>query len=208
VAALRGPCGQALAGGLAALVAITAAGAAAGQGRRPADRAGRLLVATDELQDSRFHHTVIYMVQHDARGAMGLVVNRPIAEVRLADLLARFGVDNQGVSGRIRVYYGGPVEPSRVFVLHSIDYVGAATRVLNGGVALTTEPDVLEAMARGRGPLRSLFVLGYAGWAPGQLEGEIRGGHWVSVPAEPGLLFDEDPEKKWERAMAQRRIEL
>jgi len=95
-----------------------------------------------------------------------------------------------------------------VFVLHSEDYVGAATRVIKDGVALTTEPEVLEAMGRGKGPRRSLFVFGYAGWAPGQLEGEMGGGYWVSVPADPGLLFDDDHERKWERAMARRRIEL
>jgi len=193
---------------LVALVAIATAGASAGQGRPAPSLTGQLLVATDALRDPRFVHTLIYMFQHDAKGATGLVVNRPVAEIALADFLARFGVDSQGVSGRIRVHYGGPVEPSRVFVLHTEDYAGAATRVIKDGVALTTDPEVLEAMGRGKGPRRSLFVFGYAGWAPGQLEGEMRGGYWVSVPADQGLLFDDDHERKWERAMAKRRIEL
>jgi len=151
---------------LVALVAIATAGASAGQGRPAPSLTGQLLVATDALRDPRFVHTLIYMFQHDAKGATGLVVNRPVAEVALADFLARFGVDSQGVSGRIRVHYGGPVEPSRVFVLHTEDYAGAATRVIKDGVALTTDPEVLEAMGRGKGPRRSLFVFGYAGWAP------------------------------------------
>jgi putative transcriptional regulator len=170
--------------------------------------AGQLLVATNELRDPRFVRTVVFMVRHDAGGAMGLVVNRPVGEVPLADLLKRLGIEGRGVGGEIRLHYGGPVEPNLGFVLHTTDYTTEGTQVLQGGIALTSQTEVLRAIGAGTGPRRSLFTLGYAGWAPGQLEAEIAAGAWITVPADAGLVFDERSDKKWERAMARRTIEL
>jgi len=169
---------------------------------------GQFLVATDEMPDARFSRTVIYMVRHDAAGALGLVVNRPLGDMPLADVLARFGVTDRDARGEIRVHYGGPVDPGRGFVLHTSDYVGPGSRLIADGIAVTTDVEILTAMAHGGGPRRSLFALGYAGWAPGQLEREIRRGGWVSVAADAALLFDRDHERKWERAMARRRIDV
>ncbi len=169
---------------------------------------GQLLVATNELRDPRFVRTVVYMVRHDPGGAMGLVVNRPVGDVPLTDLLNRLGIEGQGAGGEIRLHYGGPVEPNRGFVLHTTDYKTEGTQVLPGGVALTSQTEVLRAIGAGTGPRRSLFTLGYAGWAPGQLEAEIAAGAWIIVPADAGLIFDERSDKKWERAMARRTIEL
>lgn len=174
----------------------------------PGGLTGQLLVATEQMPDPRFWHSVIYMVQHDATGAMGLIVNRPLGEVPIARLLEELGTASQGVSGDIRVHYGGPVDEARGFVLHTADYQGRGTLLINNGVALTRRPEILRAIAAGTGPRRSLFALGYAGWAPGQLEGEIEAGHWVAVPADEALVFDEDYEGKWKRAMARRTIEL
>lgn len=174
----------------------------------PASLAGRLLVATEDLRDPRFDHTVVYMVRHDPTGAMGLVVNRPLGQVPLARLLELFGRSDPDVAGEARVFYGGPVEGARAFVLHTTDWTSPATLVVAGGVALTAHPAVLEAIAHGRGPRRSLFALGYAGWAPGQLEGEIRRGSWISVPADEALVFDDDADAKWRRAMARRRFAI
>lgn len=170
--------------------------------------AGQLLVATEQMPDPRFVRTVIYMVRHDTTGALGLVVNRPLGDVRLKDLLERSGLDGRDVTGSIRVHYGGPVEPGRAFVLHTADYTGPESRVVGDGIAVTGHPVVLDALAHGKGPRRSLFVLGYAGWAPGQLEGEIQRGGWISVLPDEALVFNEDHEQKWERAMARRRIDL
>jgi putative transcriptional regulator len=194
---------------VAAIIAATP-GARAGNapGHPVTDLTGQLLVATDDLRDPRFFHTVIYLLRHDGSGAMGLVVNRAVGEVSLADLLDRFGLHREGASGGVRVHYGGPVEPAAVFVLHSTDYVGATSQIIKDGVAVTSHPDILRAMAGGQGPQHSLFVLGYAGWAPSQLEGEIARGDWVSVAADGALLFSDDGEGTWERAMARRRIEL
>jgi len=173
-----------------------------------ASLAGQFLVATDELRDPRFVRTVVYMVEHDARGAMGFIVNRPLGEVPIAALVERSGLDSKDVSGDIRVHYGGPVDPGRAFMLHTSDYAIDATHVVKDGIAVTSHPEILRAIGTGVGPRRSLFALGYAGWAAGQLEGEIKGGAWVIVPADEALVFDENSEKKWERAMARRTITL
>ena len=196
----------------AMLAAVIFAGAPAGGAAVPAPKdaslAGRRLVATPDLMDPRFVQTVIFMLSHDATGAMGLVINRPIGRIAIAALLEQLGEDGRGVAGELRVHYGGPVEPTQGFVLHTAEYAGVDTHVVGGGIALTTDPKVLRAIGAGSGPRRSLLALGYAGWAPGQLEAEIRRGHWVDVQADEKIVFDEDADKKWERAMARRVIHL
>lgn len=203
--------------GLAAVAGLVALGAGlpgqkAGTGTavsaQPASLAGQLLVATDELQDPRFVRTVVYMVHHDAGGAMGLILNRPIGEASISELLERLGMESKGVNGEVRVHFGGPVEPGRGFILHTADYKIAGTQVVRDGIAMTSRPEILRAIGTGTGPRRSLFALGYAGWAPGQLEAEIKAGAWEIVPADEALVFDEHYEKKWERAMARRTINL
>ena len=169
---------------------------------------GQLLVATPILPDPRFMRTVIYMVRHDEAGAMGLVVNRPMAEVPLARLLDQLGIESEGVTANIRLHYGGPVQRERGLVLHTGDYRGKSTESIKDGVALTWEPEIFRAIAAGAGPRRSLVVLGYSGWGAGQLESEMRAGHWVAVPADQDLLFDDDYDGKWTRAMARLRINI
>ncbi len=169
---------------------------------------GQFLVATAELQDPRFIRTVVYVVRHDADGTIGVVVNRPIQTMPLAALLKDLGLDGQGVTGDVRVHYGGPVEPTRGFVLHTTDYTAAGSEVVKDGIAVTTQPEILRAIGTGKGPHQSLFALGYAGWAPGQLETEIKAGFWAVVPADAGLLFDEHSSTIWERAMARRIIQM
>jgi len=173
--------------------------------------AGQFLVATESLRDPRFARTVIYMVRHDATGAMGLVVNRPVRDMPLAPLLRKFGLDDRGVTGSVRAHYGGPVDIGQGFILHTAEYATQGTERVAGDIALTPQPGVLNALsdiARGAGPRKSLFAVGYAGWAPGQLEGEIEQGSWITVPADEALLFDDDATRKWERATARRRITI
>jgi putative transcriptional regulator len=148
------------------------------------------------------------MVGHDATGAMGLVVNRPLGDMPLERLLELFGGAGAGASGSVRVFSGGPVELGRGFVLHTVDWAGPGTRAIGGGFALTAHPAILDALRRGTGPRRSLLAFGYAGWAPRQLEGEIQRGAWISVPADETLVFDEDDTKKWERAVARGRLSI
>jgi len=169
---------------------------------------GQLLVATPKIHDPRFMRTVIYVVRHDSSGAMGFVLNRPMVEVPLARLLVEMGIESEGVGGTIRMHYGGPVERSRGFLLHTADYHEESTAVIRDGVALSGQPEVWRALAAGKGPRRSLFVLGYSGWGAGQLESEMRAGHWVAVPADEDLLFDDDYDGKWPRAMARLKINL
>ena len=184
----------------------TAPSAALAQPR--AGLAGQFLVATEQLNDPRFVRTVIYLARHDATGAQGLVVNRPLREVPLADLLRRLGVDDTGVNGNIRLHYGGPVEPASGWLLHTAEYAAEGTERIAPDIALTPlspRSAVLGEIGRGGGPQRYLFVLGYAGWGPGQLEGEIDNGAWFTVSADAALLFDDDYARKWERATARRR---
>ncbi len=181
---------------------------AAGSAPEASSLTGQLLVAAPEMPDPRFRRTVIYMVHHDAAGAVGVAVNRPIGDVPLARLLEESGLKSEGVTGNIRMHAGGPVEQTRAMVLHSADYRGAGTELISGTVALTGDPDILRAIAAGTGPRRRLFVLGYAGWGPGQLEAEIKAGGWVTVPADEALVFDEDYDSKWDRALARRIIDL
>ncbi len=163
---------------------------------------GQILVATPEMRDPRFSRTVIYVVHHDATGALGLIVNRPFKEIPIALLLDRLGLKHQSVRGAMRMHYGGPVEPGRVFVLHTADYRTEGTQVIANGIALTPPAGVLRAIGAGAGPRRALLVLSYSGWGPGQLEAEIRAGAWNAVPADAALVFDEDYDTKWQRAMA------
>ena len=170
--------------------------------------AGQLLVATEQLGDPRFARTVVYLARHDATGTQGLIVNRPLREVPIAELLRRLGVDETGVTGNIRLHYGGPVEPASGWLLHTGEYATAGTDRVAPDVALTPltpRSSVLGEIGRGGGPRRYLFLLGYAGWAPGQLEAEIDSGAWITVSADEALLFDDDYARKWERATARRR---
>ena len=169
---------------------------------------GQVLVATESLRDPRFTETVVYMLRHDATGALGLVINRPIATVPLARLLESLGRSHEGASGEIRVHYGGPVEPGRGFVLHTGEWMTEDSRLVHADIAVTSDPTVLEALAHGGGPRHALFAAGYAGWAPGQLEAEIEGGFWIVVSADETLIFDGDAGAKWERATQRRRLTL
>ncbi|PYN22225.1 MAG: hypothetical protein DMD99_17535 [Candidatus Rokuibacteriota bacterium] len=169
---------------------------------------GRLLVATDALRDQRFARTVIYLVRHDAEGAFGLVVNLPIAEVPFERALRPLGLEVPPGSGDVRVHYGGPVQERRGFVLHTPDWTGESTIVVDGRFAVTEDPKVLQAMAQGTGPRRALFLLGYAGWAPGQLDAELATGAWGVAPADERLVFDEDPQQKWIEATTRRLLDL
>jgi putative transcriptional regulator len=170
--------------------------------------AGRLLVATENMGDPRFRNTVIYMVQHNADGAMGLIVNVPFGVMPLASLFERLGLEAPEVAGEIQVHYGGPVEPERGFLLHSAEVVLDHSILLGEGVAMTAEAEMLHRVARGEGPEYSLFAFGYSGWAPNQLESEFERDSWFTIPFDPDLVFADDPARSWERAAARRGLDL
>ncbi len=169
---------------------------------------GQLLIAMPSMGDPRFHRAVIYVCAHSAEGAMGLVINQRAPHITLPRLLEQLDIPAAGSRpvavqvGSMAVHVGGPVETSRGFVLHSSDYfVADSTLPIDDTVSLTATVDILKAIARGAGPNRAILALGYAGWAPGQLEREIQTGGWLSCPAEPDLIFDSDIESKYNRAL-------
>ncbi|MCH8197730.1 MAG: YqgE/AlgH family protein [Proteobacteria bacterium] len=163
---------------------------------------GQLLIAMPQMNDPRFERTVIYICAHTADGAMGLVVNREIEALTFPDLLNQLSIDAEVVDDKIQVLFGGPVETGRGFVLHSSDYVQNTTMLVDKRVGLTATMEVLKDIASGNGPKLNILALGYAGWGPGQLDAEIHANGWLSVPADDGLLFDQDLDNKWERALA------
>ncbi|MGE0230330.1 MAG: YqgE/AlgH family protein [Flavobacteriaceae bacterium] len=170
---------------------------------------GRMLVAMPSMGDSRFERSVIYLCAHSKEGAMGIIVNHVASSITFRELLEQLDILPVGDQIRLpadfvnrKVFIGGPVETGRGFVLHSPDYFAeSSTLPIANDVCLTSTIDILRAMVDGRGPRRSLFALGYAGWAPGQLETEIRDNGWLMCDASPELVFDTPNEAKYEIAM-------
>jgi putative transcriptional regulator len=169
---------------------------------------GRLLVATPNLRDPNFRHTVIYMVSHDEDGAMGIVINRLATIGPLAEVMRAFGIKAPPDAGEIRVFSGGPVQRGVGFILHSTDYTLEETLVVSGEIALTAHTKILSAISRGEGPAEKLLAFGYAGWGPGQLEDEIEADAWYTVTANSRFVFDKELETKWQRAVDLRGLDL
>jgi putative transcriptional regulator len=169
---------------------------------------GQLLVATEEMKDPRFVESVIYIVKHDDEGTMGLVINRPIAQGPIDDLLRGFGAEAKGGTLEIIIHYGGPVSSRQGFLLHSDEVLLENSMKAKDGIAATSDTKMIQAIANGKGPRQFLFMLGYAGWAPGQLEGELKAKTWVVVSPDKSLIFGKDAGKKWRRAIDKRQISL
>jgi putative transcriptional regulator len=170
---------------------------------------GQLLIAMPQMMDPRFARSVVYVCAHSGdEGAMGFVVNKPLASLTMDELLTHLKVESMSLDRSRPVHFGGPVEPGRGFVLHTPDYREEATLVVGDGFAVTATLEILRAIGRGEGPRRSLLALGYAGWAPGQLDAEWLATGWLAVPADAGLVFDDDFDAKWQRALAKLGIDL
>ncbi len=155
------------------------------------------------LGDPRFERSVVLLCTHSSQGAMGLIVNKPMNDLTFRALLDQVNIRPGPDMRPVPVHFGGPVEPGRGFVLHSADYTaGRATMPVPGGLGMTATLDVLEELARGQGPDRALFALGYAGWGPGQLEAEILRNDWLTVDLPQAVLFGADNAAKWSAALA------
>ncbi len=164
---------------------------------------GRILIAMPGMQDPRFHRSLVYLCAHSADGAMGLIVNKRADDLKLKDLFGKLGIPIGSGIARKPVHYGGPVEMGRGFVLHSSDYHSdEATMQVDDATSMTATLDILHAMATDRGPDHAIIALGYAGWAPGQLEAELQANGWLACPADEGLLFGTDEDSKWDKALA------
>lgn len=187
-------------------------GAVTGQGYLD----GQMLIAMPAMSDERFSRSLIYICAHSTEGAMGIIVNHPAANIRFSDLLVQLDVipaaerivlpaDADG----IKVLKGGPVETGRGFVLHSADFfIENSTLPIDEGVCLTATLDILKAIARGQGPKSAILALGYAGWAPGQLENEIQSNGWLHCAADKELIFGSDADAKYDRALKKIGIDL
>src|SRR5262249_31353205 len=167
-----------------ALIAVPAAlfAAASHPAEAPATHSlkGQLLIATPAMLDRRFDRAVILMVRHDGDGALGIVINRPLGEKPLADLLAAFGAKDTPASGNVRIFLGGPVELEVGLVVHSADYHRPETLQIDEHLAATSSREVLRDIAVNAGPMKSLIAFGYAGWGPGQLESELARNVWYT----------------------------
>ncbi len=168
---------------------------------------GQLLIAMPSMGDPRFAQSVIFVCAHSADGAMGVLLNRPVKSPKFAELLVQLGVEPSPPKREIRVGSGGPVEDTRGFVLHSPDWVAEGSMPVDEHFVLTANLEVLQAVADGGGPERAALLLGYAGWAEGQLDEEIKQNAWLSVPADEALVYDTDYGSKWQRALAKLRID-
>jgi putative transcriptional regulator len=177
---------------------------------------GQMLIAMPSMGDDRFARSVIYVCAHSTEGAMGIVVNQPAAHISFADLLVQLEVIPAADliqlptrAGGVRVLKGGPVDTQRGFVLHSSDFfIENSTLPIDNGICLTATLDILKAIARGEGPQSAILALGYAGWAPGQLETEIQHNGWLHCSADPELIFGRDTDGKYERALRKIGIDL
>src|SRR5712692_1373940 len=166
---------------------------------------GQMLIAMPSMGDDRFTRSVIYMCAHSSEGAMGIIVNQPAAHITFPDLLVQLEVIPPADliqlpprAGGVRVLKGGPVETGRGFVLHSADFfIENSTLPIDEGICLTATLDILKAIARGEGPRNAVLALGYAGWAPGQLENEIHQNGWLHCAADLELIFGQDAAAKY-----------
>ena len=192
----------------AVIAAVIMLGAAPPDHSDTTSLAGQLLVASPNIGDPRFAHTVILMIKHDDAGAFGIILNRPVGERPISELLEAAGDNAPGIAGTVRVFAGGPVQPELGFVVHSGEYHRSETIDVDGHVAMTASREILRDIGQHQGPEKSLFALGYAGWGPGQLEGEIARHDWFTTPEEPKLVFDDDRGSLWDEAMARRTREL
>jgi len=169
---------------------------------------GQLLIASPSMGDPRFLQTVILMVRHDRSGAFGIVINRPIGDRPLASLLAALGDKGPAAPGTVRIFSGGPVQPDIGFVVHSTDYHRPDTLEIDDNLAMTSSREILRDIGNQRGPSKSLIAFGYAGWAPGQLEGELAQGFWFMSPPDGSLVFDDDRDEVWDHAVKRRTQDL
>ncbi|MBW7055123.1 YqgE/AlgH family protein [Paracoccus bogoriensis] len=165
---------------------------------------GKILIAMPGMTDPRFQRSVVLICAHSDEGAMGLILNRPLPEIRFDDLLRQLGIKADDGAGAIEVRFGGPVEPGRGFVLHTVPEHGCDPEGrlrISGRLAMTTTRDILEDIASGDGPRPAVLALGYSGWGPGQLEAEMLANGWLTGEGAEDLIFAPSHEDKWTRAL-------
>ena len=170
--------------------------------------ANHFLIAMPALQDPNFFHGVTYICEHSDQGAMGIVINRPL-DVGLGEILEQMNIhsDDAKINAQA-VYLGGPVQNERGFILHSPTGEWENMLRIGAEVAVTSSRDILEAIAHGQGPEKTLVALGYAGWGAGQLEQELLDNAWISTPAHSNIIFDLPDDQRWQAAAASAGVDL
>lgn len=172
------------------------------------DLTNHFLIAMPNLADPNFFHTVTYICEHNAEGAMGLVVNRPL-ELQFHELLEHLELETSDAElANLTIYQGGPVQTERGFVLHNNEGQWDASIPVTSKLAVTMSQDIIEAIANGEGPSQYLITLGYAGWGDGQLEDELAANAWLNGPADASIIFDLPVEQRWTAAAAHLGVEL
>lgn len=164
------------------------------------------LIAMPSLNDSYFHRAVIYICEHDDKGAMGLMINQPISQLTVKQLLEKIEVIGENLSHdnlNNHVFNGGPVSSDRGFVLHSPQIPWGSSVQLSQELMVTTSKDILQVMGSDAAPEKYLLALGYSGWAEGQLEQELIDNSWLTLPADPHIIFDVKPDERWQQATKQ-----
>ena len=161
------------------------------------------LIATEKMNDNRFKKTVIAMLENDEDGAWGLVINKPMGSIPLAMLIdpsLSTSEERENLYGvNIQIFWGGPVEVKKIFILHSSEYQSESTKNY-GGISISQDYNILLDIAENNGPEKSLVILGYSGWGSGQLEGEMEKDHWILSDLDAGIIFEKDSIKKWPKA--------
>ena len=168
---------------------------------------GSFLISTSKMPDPRFREKLIYMCGHTEEGAIGLVVNNPLPDVKFGEILKSADIPLPDFE-LPPVYLGGPVEMGSGFILYTGDYQTLSQMQVSETVYLSSDPAVLQDIAAGRGPGRYLFLLGYSGWGPGQLEGELTDNGWLTLPAEDNIIFDTADDLKWKAAAGKHGIDI
>jgi putative transcriptional regulator len=172
-----------------------------GIGRRTGSLVGKFLVAAPSLHETNFTRAVIYLCVHNAREAMGIIVNYPVKNVGVDDIMEQLNMQG-GCQRDVPIHFGGPVQGNRGFIIHSDEFMAGGTIHQSDGMAITSNSEILKEIAEGRGPKYGMLALGYTGWGAGQLEAEIESGSWIIVSATKQLLFETENDLKWSLAIA------
>lgn len=167
----------------------------------PESLKGQFLMAMPSLMDPNFHQTVVCLSEHTHEGAVGIVVNREHPTLRAETIFKELGMMHSDAAGGAPIYLGGPVHLSEVFILHSPPFDATMSLAISDRLAMSTTRDVLERIARDKGPQRFIISLGCAGWGPGQLEAEIQQNAWLTSDIDEDILFDIPVGSRWERAL-------
>ncbi|CAO5677423.1 MAG: hypothetical protein HEEMFOPI_01114 [Holosporales bacterium] len=162
---------------------------------------GCILIAMPLIIESRFEQSIVFVCGHDAHGAIGLMLNKPLPSVYLSELFKQLQITTSPLLSHIPLYFGGPVEMNRGFVLHSLDYMTDNTVVINSGYGVTATVDILKSIAIGKGPREYRISLGYTGWNTGQLESELQDNRWLIQTPTKDLVFGTDPHLQWGKAI-------